>query len=75
MNFITRSEEYEPDAKPIQTATSMDGPEATSLSKLSSEQYGNLVSFVRCDLILHSSSPLSLECCCVHSLSKLPCKH
>jgi len=42
------SEEYELDAKPIQAATSLDGPEATSLAKLSSEQYGNMVSFVRC---------------------------
>ncbi len=46
--ILLYSEEYEPDAKPIQAATSLDGSEATSLSKLSSEQYGNLVSFVRC---------------------------
>lgn len=41
------SEEYEPDARFNEAATSLDGPEATSLAKIDSEGYDRLVSFVR----------------------------
>lgn len=46
--FSECSEEYEPDARFNEAATSLDGPEATSLAKLDSEGYDRLVSFVRC---------------------------
>jgi uncharacterized protein len=41
------SEEYEPDARFNQEATSLDGPEATSLAKIDTEGYDRLVQFVR----------------------------
>jgi hypothetical protein len=41
------SEEYEPDARFNQEATSLDGPEATSLAKIDAEGYDRLVQFVR----------------------------
>lgn len=43
----TYSEEYEPDARLNQEATSLDGPEATSLAKIDAEGYDRLVQFVR----------------------------
>ena len=43
----TCSEEYEPDARYNQEATSLDGPEATSLAKIDAEGYDRLVQFVR----------------------------
>jgi hypothetical protein len=41
------SEEYEPDARFNQEATSLDGSEATSLAKIDAEGYDRLVQFVR----------------------------
>ena len=45
--YLRCSEEYEPDARLNREATSLDGPEATSMAKIDIEGYDRMVQFVR----------------------------